>query len=775
MTRERNNLMRKFFLLMTMCTSVSASQNDNTNQMQKIDTLNECPTINVKMLEKAYFSDDKILIHDGYKYRLSAQEKLEDPEVGFFPDFAKFFADMNNTVISNGYASRNKNGAINNCTYSINSNSVGYSQFNLYPVSVHAASLESIATQGVEKNIDVVHNIEIRDSQQDKILLENKPKEKAKKEEEQKKNVETLIPLYSSSHSSDLINYEEIENEVVNILKQDESQKLKTIHDLKTSANNSIDTSAFVMLYLLNPEDRDLRKIAERHVNMIMEKFKSNGHMSLPYSMRFIPYLLYPGVIEKIKGNEKSSISNGMTEFLQSNFGILEKGQIVSILNQKIIMLYQQGAEGLSLYRLCATLKQMLMDSETKERGANLLNELLLTQNHKFLDNFVRDLGYYTLFDSYITDIIDKILDLPVPIFTKARFIISLKELNNETKMEYLDNFYNSLDTNAQQELETEILDYGKSMSNNFIIEFVYWKELDRHLGTNTMQGSVVSHALDIIDKIFGLRVSIFKKISFIISLNRLDDEEKIEYLDNLYERADTKTQQELKTILLDLGKKIQSSLGNRIIDFVDFKDPQFRKHPIAVPRFSTNQNFIISSLVLEKGENATIKCPSNHESIQRDTLTEFREGKIYMNNIPLTVRDEIYVISPKGFLYTSDVTKVNVGHHHHFLKSKVEKLWYGCGKPVACAGHITIKDGKITAIDSRSGHYQPDRDQLLLAAHYLYQKGLLDENCIIHTANIIYGSEMEVIGVTFDTPILMEEIKNLREEDIQKILKKYN
>ena len=38
----------------------------------------------------------------------------------------------------------------------------------------------------------------------------------------------------------------------------------------------------------------------------------------------------------------------------------------------------------------------------------------------------------------------------------------------------------------------------------------------------------------------------------------------------------------------------------------------------------------------------------------------------------------------------------------------------------------MEIKDGKIIKINNSSGHYQPNADQLNLAAHYLFGKGVL-------------------------------------------------
>ena len=67
--------------------------------------------------------------------------------------------------------------------------------------------------------------------------------------------------------------------------------------------------------------------------------------------------------------------------------------------------------------------------------------------------------------------------------------------------------------------------------------------------------------------------------------------------------------------------------------------------------------------------------------------------------------------------------------HHSYFLKTE------GYGRPIACGGHISVKDGKVTMLNNGSGHYQPNIDQLLLVAHHLYKQGVLGENIVVQDA----------------------------------------
>jgi len=56
-----------------------------------------------------------------------------------------------------------------------------------------------------------------------------------------------------------------------------------------------------------------------------------------------------------------------------------------------------------------------------------------------------------------------------------------------------------------------------------------------------------------------------------------------------------------------------------------------------------------------------------------------------------------------------------DVKHHSSFL----------AGRPVAAAGTLFIKDGKIVSIDNASGHYRPDVKTLELVRQELAANGV--------------------------------------------------
>ncbi|WP_454785229.1 hypothetical protein [Legionella sp. WA2024007413] len=71
-------------------------------------------------------------------------------------------------------------------------------------------------------------------------------------------------------------------------------------------------------------------------------------------------------------------------------------------------------------------------------------------------------------------------------------------------------------------------------------------------------------------------------------------------------------------------------------------------------------------------------------------------------------------------------------------------------GNAVACAGEITVKDGKITEITNGSGHYRPGPFCLYRAVKALYDRNVLASNCIIQDLRGDFFIEKEEID-SFD------------------------
>jgi len=102
-------------------------------------------------------------------------------------------------------------------------------------------------------------------------------------------------------------------------------------------------------------------------------------------------------------------------------------------------------------------------------------------------------------------------------------------------------------------------------------------------------------------------------------------------------------------------------------------------------------------------------------ESEREGYRLTIKDGKIYdVNNKPFDTSDAssvfgggegsaIFVMDKSGNIYASKTQTVGKFHHSSFLS----------GDAVATAGEISVKDGNITQITRRSGHYQPEEEHM--------------------------------------------------------------
>ncbi|WPY00514.1 hypothetical protein Trichorick_00392 [Candidatus Trichorickettsia mobilis] len=156
----------------------------------------------------------------------------------------------------------------------------------------------------------------------------------------------------------------------------------------------------------------------------------------------------------------------------------------------------------------------------------------------------------------------------------------------------------------------------------------------------------------------------------------------------------------------------------------------QFGMYPPPVQQRFKNDKLVICTLG-PININSEIDFPGNDHNKKETSATTIINYLLYKNDdITNLINQEnlLWVMDKNGKLYTS--TTENGMHHSYFLKTE------GYGKPVACGGHMSIKNGKVTMLNDGSGHYTPNSDQLLLAAHFLYKQGVLDENVIVNVGS---------------------------------------
>ena len=144
---------------------------------------------------------------------------------------------------------------------------------------------------------------------------------------------------------------------------------------------------------------------------------------------------------------------------------------------------------------------------------------------------------------------------------------------------------------------------------------------------------------------------------------------------------------------------------------------------------------FVLTTLLKANREPET---EHNLPNLKELTRVKIHNKKLYMNDAESTLFDTdklkaqnksfyaTWVLNKKGELFAGAFC------HAYFLKSKPGSPNYGYTKPVAGAGDIIVKDGEITYIDNRSGHYMPDTNQFLVSLNYLDSLGLINKTCNI-------------------------------------------
>lgn len=154
--------------------------------------------------------------------------------------------------------------------------------------------------------------------------------------------------------------------------------------------------------------------------------------------------------------------------------------------------------------------------------------------------------------------------------------------------------------------------------------------------------------------------------------------------------------------------------------------------------RFFKYENFILAR---QTDEHIETDDEQNVPEMKELCRTIIKNGLVYdakgrlgdnANTITEEYTDPVdfnYVISKKGELF---LMSANDGCHSYMLKSKQGKAHYGIGKPVAAAGKISLRQGKIISFDIDSGHYWPIEDQLIVATHYMAKKGVFAEDAEI-------------------------------------------
>lgn len=387
----------------------------------------------------------------------------------------------------------------------------------------------------------------------------------------------------------------------------------------------------------------------------------------------------------------------------------------------------------------------------------------------------------YSISNSDNSNLVNKLLDLKADLNPKSNLITStpLTVSINKSRFESNSDFIKFLlstnaDINPKNDLITSTPLTAAIEANNFALVY---KLLDLKSNVNSISNltrlAPISYAIgkenwELVNKLVDMKAdinlrgnlslitvighknwSMVERLLGIISKKDLEKDKSIYLLDQFYKlftthEIDNETiistlkeiiklkDKDIAQATIAKGSQTLIKIINDTGNFKEFKK-DFTKLGIKYDaKYSSNKgDFLITSSDRLKEYDFP-----KHSVIKLESKTFFKDGKIWSvdtNKVVEKIDKDSYVVSKKGELYTN-INGCNSRWHTYYLKGKPEDGLFGYGKPVACAGHITIKNGKITAIDTKSGHYLPTLEHLKVVLLYLMMYEL-----VIINKNIIY------------------------------------
>lgn len=146
------------------------------------------------------------------------------------------------------------------------------------------------------------------------------------------------------------------------------------------------------------------------------------------------------------------------------------------------------------------------------------------------------------------------------------------------------------------------------------------------------------------------------------------------------------------------------------LVDFVENK------------RFRVSNGLILCAQEKIKVEKSLINMP--------DSLVTIKDGLLIQNNEPLCTDkfgNSLWIMDYMGGLHVR-----SLGQHSYFVQNE-EYI----GLPIACGGHITVIDGKITFLNNGSGHYMPSVLQLGIVYKKLFDQGVISDDIKIQFVGV--------------------------------------
>jgi hypothetical protein len=110
-------------------------------------------------------------------------------------------------------------------------------------------------------------------------------------------------------------------------------------------------------------------------------------------------------------------------------------------------------------------------------------------------------------------------------------------------------------------------------------------------------------------------------------------------------------------------------------------------------------------------------------------SMTTVKDGLILQDGKVLTTGDTVWAFSTERELriFPSENVSLGTPHHDYLFRGNTAVVH------VACAGHLKVRNGKISEINRSSGSYWPTELQLILALDYFNKIGIISKDVILN------------------------------------------
>lgn len=168
-------------------------------------------------------------------------------------------------------------------------------------------------------------------------------------------------------------------------------------------------------------------------------------------------------------------------------------------------------------------------------------------------------------------------------------------------------------------------------------------------------------------------------------------------------------------------------------------KQAFIKGYDISSPLMAARNNFLINlnagagdvsykiydGFVSSQSRNIERAIGEDDSTFANLSVTTIVNDLIWQDGKVLTTGDTVWALSTEKELriYPPNTEGLSCPHHDYLFRGNNTPIH------IACAGHMEVKNGKISKINRSSGSYHPTELQLILALNYFHNVGIVSDN----------------------------------------------